>query len=77
MLLAIMPTTKGIKAMTMSDFQVGDLIKFKSVTRWSNAAVWRVVKELTQDGGAMVRFGGWDRFVVRNNEIIDYRKRSA
>lgn len=49
--------------------KVGDLIKFKAVTRWSSRAVWRKVTSVSPS--IQVRYGGWGNFYVRDYEITD------
>jgi hypothetical protein len=49
----------------------GDRIKFRAVTRWSAAAVWRRVNGFTKRNLPTVRYGGWPGFVVREHEILE------
>ncbi len=59
--------------MNIKEIEIGDRIKFKAVTRWSNEAVWRVVTAIHPC--VCVRFGGWAEFQVRDGEIVDVEKR--
>jgi hypothetical protein len=59
----------------LDTIQIGDRIKFRAVTRWSGAAVWRMVNgfygELRRP---TVRYGGHPNFIVENHEIIEIEK---
>lgn len=56
--------------------KVGDRIRFRAATRWSNAAVWRKVNGFWANGMPTVRFGGWDNFVVQPGEILEVERAS-
>lgn len=56
--------------MTLDAIKIGDRIKFRAITRWSGAAVWRIVTGIQP---VTVRYGGWGQFVVRPDEIIAVR----
>ena len=57
----------------MSDqIQIGDRIKFRAITRWSTAAVWRKVNGFWVDGRPTVRYGGWADFIVSHHEITEH-----
>lgn len=51
--------------------KIGDRIKFKALTRWSNRAVWRKIVGFDSHGRPEVRFGGWSSFVVAKHEILE------
>lgn len=53
------------------DIHIGDRIRFRAVTAWSGATVWRKVVGLAWDGVPLVRYGGWAEFRVRPHEILD------
>ena len=53
-----------------ADIHIGDRVKFKAATRNGCKAVWRLCNGHNHAGLITVRFFGWDRFVVRNYEII-------
>ncbi len=50
--------------------QVGDTITFKTITVWNSRKVTRKVVGIDRAGRALVRFGGYDDFIVRNSEIV-------
>lgn len=52
--------------------KLGDRIKFRAVTRWSDKPVWRKVNGFCNDHPT-VRYGGWSQFVVRPTEIIEVK----
>lgn len=49
---------------------VGDRIRFKAVTRWGDKPATRKVVGFDSYGRPLVRFGGWDEFIVRRGEIL-------
>lgn len=53
----------------VTDIKIGDQIKFRAVTRWSNKAVWRKVTGFGPNGAPAVRYGGYSEFYVRPAEI--------
>ena len=55
-------------------FRPGDRIKFRAVTRWSSATVWRVVTGIDNEGRPEVRYGGWSHFLVHPKEVIEHRR---
>lgn len=54
------------------EIKVGDRIKFHSVTRHSDRAVTRKVVGIDVYGRVLVRFEGWDRFIVHRHEIKEH-----
>lgn len=61
----------------MSEFKIGDWIKFKAITRWSEKPAIRKIVGVTDRGEPEVRYGGWSNFVVRQNEVIEIIERAA
>jgi len=51
--------------------KIGDRIKFRAVTRWSRAAVSRVITGFRHDGMPLVRYNELPDFVVYWDEIIE------
>lgn len=49
--------------------KIGDYITFRAATRWSCAKARRKVNGFCL-GQPTVRYGGWDRFEVRPDEIL-------
>lgn len=57
---------------------IGDRIKFRAVTRHSDRPAWRKVVGFDLcDGRPLVRFHGWDNFIVRWDEIQEIEKATA
>lgn len=56
--------------MTHQKIAIGDTIRFRSVTRWSNKAATRKVNGFYGDCPT-VRFGGWSQFVVHPREVLE------
>jgi hypothetical protein len=54
----------------IGSYGIGDRIKFRAATRWSDKAVIRKIVAIGDDGKPEVRFGGWSNFVVRPHEVI-------
>ena len=50
---------------------IGDRIKFRAVTRWSAAAVWRKVVAVDP---VQVRYGGYADFLVEPHEILEVER---
>ena len=60
----------------MIKVEIGDRIRFRAATRWSGAAVWRVVNGFwASTENPTVRYGGWSNFAVKRSEIIEVEKR--
>ena len=55
----------------MKIVKVGDRIRFRSPTRFSNAVAVRKVKSVDMFGRAEVRYAGCSNFIVRNEEILE------
>lgn len=51
--------------------KVGDRIKFRSPTRYSNVTAIRVIREILPNGYVTVGFQGWKDFYVRPHEILE------
>ncbi len=49
---------------------IGDTIRFRAVTRWTDKAAVRKVNGFI-DGKPTVRFGGWGQFIVQPREILE------
>ncbi len=64
--------------MRLSQIKIGDRIQFRSVTRHSDATVWRVVTGVEFGGQRViqVRYHGWGDFQVRNREIFAHETRA-
>ncbi|MDE1905783.1 MAG: hypothetical protein KGH75_04965 [Rhodospirillales bacterium] len=50
---------------------VGDRIKFKAATRDSYRTAVRVVCGIDGLGRPLVKYAGWDRFIVHHREILE------
>jgi hypothetical protein len=53
---------------------IGLKVTFRSPTRWSNQKATRIIRDVREDGGVEVVFGGWWRFSVREHEIIEIHR---
>ena len=51
--------------------EIGDRIKFRAVTRWSNQTLVRVVNGYWSNGFPTVRAHGCADFVVKPKEILE------
>ena len=51
--------------------QIGDRIRFRAVTRWSDRPAIRVIRGFDRYNRPLVRFGGWSDFIVERHEIIE------
>ena len=60
----------------MAQFQIGDAIKFRSATRWSNRVATRIING-TYCGNPTVRYSGCPNFIVRDYEILEINGVSA
>jgi hypothetical protein len=56
---------------TYDSIKTGDYIKFRAVTRHSNARVWRKVTGFWPNGYPTVRYHGTGSFVVQPYEISE------
>ena len=57
--------------------KIGDRIRFRAVTRWSDKPAVRKVVGFDQQGRPLVRFGGWPEFIVEPCEVLDVLDGSA
>lgn len=52
--------------------KVGDYIVFTAATRWGSCKpVKRKVLDIDYEGRPLVRYGGWDNFIVYPKEISE------
>ena len=61
------------RAYRICNIKIGDRIKFKAVTRWSNRAVWRNVNGFNLDGSQPTVKFGYPKFSVRLHEILEVK----
>ena len=64
-----------MKTEDLINIEVGDRIRFRAATRWSDRLVWRQVNGFDH-GRPTVRFG-WPQFIVRLHEITEVEKANA
>lgn len=57
--------------MARKKIKIGDRIRFRAVTRWSDKPATRKVVDIDQEGRPLVRFGGWSNFIVERNEVLE------
>lgn len=57
--------------MSFPSLKVGDRIRFLAITRWSDRPALRKVRAIDHQGRPLVRFGGWDNFIVERHEVLD------
>ena len=50
--------------------QIGDRLTFKAATRDRHRKATRVIVGFDEYRRPLVRYAGWDNFIVRKNEII-------
>lgn len=50
--------------------KIGDSITFRAATRWGNSKATRKIVGIDRLERPLVRFGGWDSFVVMRHEIV-------
>jgi hypothetical protein len=56
---------------TRKKIRVGDHIRFRAITRWSDKPATRKVVGIDLEGRPLVRFGGWDNFIVERREVLE------
>lgn len=61
---------------SVQKMQVGDLLTFKSATRYSFTKATRVITEIDGYGRPLVRYAGWSGFIVQPKEIISVERPS-
>jgi hypothetical protein len=57
-----------------NQMEVGDLLTFKSATRYSFRKATRIITGFDSVGRPLVRYAGWSSFIVQPNEIISWER---
>lgn len=53
------------------NLKIGDRIRFRAVTRWSDRPATRIIRGFDRNNRPVVRFGGWSDFIVERSEILE------
>ena len=66
------PFTGGAVVQERPAWAIGDTIKFKAATRWDHKTVSRKIRGFSPGHNfPMVKYAGWDCFIVRPSEILE------